>query len=384
MDKKDYYTILNVQRNATPEEIKKAYRKTALKYHPDRNPNNALAEEKFKQAAEAYEVLSDAKKRQIYDQYGHEGIKNKGFQSQNVNMEDIFTHFGDIFGNNSPFGSFFGENTTQNSRTRSGTNLRISLKLTLQEIAQGTEKNIRINRYVCCEKCDGTGAKDSKSLKICSTCKGNGKIAQISHTLLGQMRVVNTCPTCQGEGKSIDRPCLSCKGDGRVKKETTVKIDIPAGVEEDMQLSMRGYGNVAVRGNNPGNLIILIQEKKDAVFQRQKNNILYHLHISFLDAVLGNTLEVPTLDGKVKIKISPGTQSGKILRLRCKGIKDINDGHTVGDQLIFVNIFTPTHLSKKEKEVLEDLRQHEENFTPKKIRKEKSVFDKVKEFFNIQ
>ncbi len=384
MKQPDYYAILEVQREATAEEIKKAYRKTALKYHPDRNPNNPQAEEKFKLAAAAYEVLSDEKKRAIYDQYGHEGIKNKGFQSQGFDMDDIFSHFGDIFGEQSPFSSFFGSggHTSTQTRTTKGTNLRISLQLTLQEIAQGITKHIKINRYVGCMSCDHTGAKDRTSLKKCSTCNGQGQVAQISQTMLGKMRVVNTCPTCRGEGQSIDIPCVACKGDGRIKKEDIVTIKIPAGVTEGMQLSMRGYGNVAVRGKSAGDLIVHIQEKEDPLFQRQKNNILYHLHISFLDAVLGQTLEVPTIDGKVKIKISPGTQSGKILRLRNKGIKDVNSYHT-GDQLIFVNIYTPTHLTKQEKETLEQLRKDSDHFFPTSSKKSKSIFDKFKECFNI-
>ncbi|MCC5920762.1 MAG: molecular chaperone DnaJ [Cyclobacteriaceae bacterium] len=382
MAKRDYYEVLGVGRDASAEEIKKAYRKMAIKYHPDKNPDDATAEDKFKEAAEAYEVLQDPQKRQRYDRFGHQGVNGgAGGGAGGMNMDDIFSQFGDIFGGGgSPFESFFGgDGGRGGQRRRKGSNLRIKLKLTLDEIANGVEKNIKVKRYASCDTCGGNGAKNGTALTTCGTCGGSGQVKKVVNTMLGQMVSASTCPTCNGEGKIISDKCEACYGEGRVQKEEVIKIKIPAGVAEGMQLSMSGKGNVPPRGGVPGDLLIVVEEKEDEFLKRDGNNVVYDLYISFVDAALGTSVEVPTIGGKVKIKIPEGTQSGKILRLRNKGIKDIN-GYTTGDQLIHVNIWTPKQLSKEEKATLEQLRDSA-NFKPNPGKNEKSIFDKMKEFF---
>lgn len=381
MAKRDYYEILGITNSADQAEIKKAYRKIAIKFHPDKNPDDPAAEEKFKEAAEAYEVLSNAEKRQRYDRFGHQGVNGGGGFSGDMNMEDIFSQFGDIFGSGgSPFDSFFGGKSGRGgSRRRKGSNLRIKLKLTLEEIANGVEKKIKVKRYVTCSTCDGNGAKNGTSLENCSTCGGSGQVRKVVNTMLGQMVSSSTCPVCQGEGKIVTDKCDTCKGDGRMLQEEVIPIKIPAGVSEGMQLSMSGKGNVPSRGGIPGDLLIVIEEEVDDVLKREGTNIIYDLYINFADAALGTTVEVPTIDGKVKIKLEPGTQSGKILRLRGKGIKDLN-GYDQGDQLIYVNVWTPKQLSKEEKDMLETFRLSP-NFEPKPGKNEKGFFDKMKEFF---
>lgn len=375
MAKKDYYEILGVKRSASSEEIKKAYRKVALKYHPDKNPGNLAAEEKFKEAAEAYEVLNNAKKRQQYDRFGHEGVYGKTGRGPQMNTEDIFSHFSDIFGAN-PFESFFrGRSQT----TQRGGDLRIKLKLTLQEIAQSVEKKIKVKRYTACNACGGNGAQNGTALSTCSTCKGTGQARRVASTMLGQVITATTCPTCQGVGQTILTPCSACRGEGRLYKEEVLNLKIPAGVRQGMQLSMTGKGNVPAQGGIPGDLIILIEEKEDDLLKREGTNIHYQLHISFIDAALGSDTEVPTLSGKVKIKLPPGTQSGKILRLRGKGIKDIN-GYGIGDQLIHVQVWTPPKLTKEEKETIESLRSSP-NFVPNPSKQEKGFFEKFRSFF---
>ena len=381
MGKRDYYEILGVSKNATPEEIKKAYRKIAIKYHPDKNPDDPSAEDKFKEAAEAYEVLSNAEKKQRYDRFGHQGMNGGGFGGGGMNMDDIFSQFGDIFGGGgSPFESFFGGGSGRGgSRRRKGSNLRIKLKLNLEEIANGVEKKIKVKRHVTCSTCDGNGSKNGSSMQTCTMCGGNGQVRKVVNTMLGQMVSSSTCPNCQGEGKIVTDSCEICKGDGRVMEEEVIPIKIPAGVSEGMQLSMQGKGNVPVRGGIPGDLLIVIEEEEHDVLKREGNNVVYDLYISFVDAALGTSVEVPTIDGVVKIKIEPATQSGKILRLRGKGIQDIN-GYGKGDQLIHVNIWTPKQLTKEEKEILESLRTSD-NFIPSPGKNEKGFFDKMKEFF---
>jgi len=381
MGKRDYYEILGVSKNATAEEIKKAYRKIAIKYHPDKNPDDPSAEDKFKEAAEAYEVLSNAEKKQRYDRFGHQGMNGGGFGGGGMNMDDIFSQFGDIFGGGgSPFESFFGGGSGRGgSRRRKGSNLRIKLKLNLEEIANGVEKKIKVKRHVTCSTCDGNGSKNGSSMQTCTMCGGNGQVRKVVNTMLGQMVSSSTCPNCQGEGKIVTDSCEICKGDGRVMEEEVIPIKIPAGVSEGMQLSMQGKGNVPVRGGIPGDLLIVIEEEEHDVLKREGNNVVYDLYISFVDAALGTSVEVPTIDGVVKIKIEPATQSGKILRLRGKGIQDIN-GYGKGDQLIHVNIWTPKQLTKEEKEILESLRTSD-NFIPSPGKNEKGFFDKMKEFF---
>lgn len=380
MAKRDYYEILGVSRDASTEEIKKAYRKTAIKFHPDKNPDNPEAEENFKEAAEAYEVLGDADKRQRYDRFGHDGVRGGagGFGGGGMSMDDIFSQFGDIFGGSgSPFESFFGGG--RSSRQRRGSNLRIKLKLTLDEIAHGVEKKIKVKRYSTCDVCGGNGAENGTALRTCPTCDGNGQTRKVVNTMLGQMVSTNTCPNCGGEGKLVDERCGNCSGEGRILNEEVITVKIPEGVGEGMQLSMSGKGNVPKRGGVPGDLLIVIEEKEDEELKRDGTNIVYDLHVSFMDAALGTSLEVPTIDGKVKIKIDAGTQSGKILRLRGKGIQDIN-GYGKGDQLIHVNVWTPKNLSSEEKKVLESLRDSP-NFQPQPGKGDKSFFERMKEFF---
>lgn len=382
MAKRDYYDVLGVSRQADQAEIKSAYRKLAIKYHPDKNPDNPEAEEKFKEAAEAYEVLSNPDKRQRYDQFGHAGNSaSGGFGGGGMNMEDIFSQFGDIFGGGgSPFDSFFGGGSRGGGRRVSkGSNLRIKVKLTLSEIANGTEKKIKVNKQVVCGTCDGSGAKDKASFHSCRTCGGSGSVRRVTNTILGQMQTTSTCPACNGEGIEITAKCTSCHGSGLVNGEETITINIPAGVSEGMQLSMSGKGNAAPRGGVPGDLIILIEEVPHENLKRDGIHVIYDLYINFVDAALGTSVEVPTIDGKAKIKIEPGIQGGKILRLKGKGVPEVNSYHK-GDQLVYVNIWTPKVLSKDEKELLEQLR-NSPNFKPQPGRHEKSFFERIKEYF---
>lgn len=381
MAKKDYYDVLGISRNASAEEVKKAYRKNAIKFHPDKNPGDKAAEEKFKEAAEAYEVLSSPEKKQRYDQYGHAANASSpnggGGYGGNMNMDDIFSQFGDIFGGG---GSFFGgQGGRGGRRVARGSNLRIKVKLTLEEIANGAEKKIKVNKQIVCKTCDGSGAKDSSSFHTCNTCGGSGSVHRVTNTILGQMQTTATCPTCNGEGSQITSKCTSCHGDGIVRGEETITINIPAGVSEGMQLSMSGKGNAAPRGGVPGDLIILIEEIPHDSLKREGNNLIYDLHISLIDASLGANVEVPTIDGKAKIKIEAGTQGGKILRLKNKGVPEVNSYHK-GDQLIYVNIWTPKVLSASERALLEKL-QDSPNFKPQPGKNEKSFFDRMKEYF---
>mmetsp|Transcript_27784 Transcript_27784/g.64339 ORF Transcript_27784/g.64339 Transcript_27784/m.64339 type:complete len:378 (+) Transcript_27784:1006-2139(+) len=377
MTKRDYYEVLSVERNASPEELKKAYRKIALKYHPDKNPNNKTAEEKFKEAAEAYGVLSNPTKRQRYDHFGHKGVHGAENREAEKNVEDVFTQFNDIFGGkNSPFGQFFGQGQ---QHVRKGTDLRIKLKLSLQEVAHGIDKKIKIKRYTSCKACGGNGAKNGTSFGKCDTCNGTGQIRKIAHTMLGQMMTTAPCDICQEEGRVIHTACTTCKGEGRLLREEVLTLQIPAGVKHGMQLSMTGKGNVPIRGGVTGDLLILIEETPDELLKREENNIHYNLYISFLDAALGSEIEIPTIGSKVKVKIPAGTQSGKILRLRGKGIKAINS-YSKGDQLVHVHVWTPQQLTKEEHEALSSLKEAS-NFIPNPSKKERSFFDRVKSFF---
>jgi len=390
MSKRDFYDILGVTKSASAEEIKKAYRKLAIKYHPDKNPDDKAAEDKFKEAAEAYEVLSSPEKKQRYDQYGHAGVGGAaggggGYGGGGMNMEDIFSQFGDIFGGGggSPFDSFFGGGGQSRGgggrRVAKGSNLRIKVKLTLEEIANGAEKKIKVNKQITCKTCDGSGAKDKGSVSTCKTCGGSGAVRRVTNTILGQMQTTATCPTCQGSGQQITAKCGACHGEGTVRGEETITINIPAGVSEGMQLSMAGKGNAAPHGGVPGDLIILIEELPHDTLKREGNNIVYDLHVSIVDAALGYSAEVPTIDGKAKIKIEAGTQSGKLLRLKGKGIPEVNSYHR-GDQIIHVNIWTPKVLNAEERAILEKLRESP-NFKPQPGKNDKSFFDKMKEYF---
>jgi molecular chaperone DnaJ len=383
--KRDYYEVLGVAKNSSADEIKKSYRKVAMQYHPDRNPGDKAAEEKFKEAAEAYEVLSDADKRAQYDRFGHAGLNNNGRGGGfgNMNTEDIFSQFGDIFGDDI-FGSFFGGGGRRSGGTRTrgvrGSNLRVKIKLNYEEIAKGVSKNIKVKKYVTCSTCSGSGAKDKGSVQNCGTCGGSGQVRRVSNTFLGQMQTVTTCPTCNGEGTVVTAKCNVCKGEGRVYGEETVTIEIPAGVQDGMQLSVSGRGNAGERGGTPGDLIILIEEEQHPELHRDGLNVAFELHLSFTDAVFGLQVEVPTIDGKAKIKIPAGTQSGKIFRLKGKGFPGVNS-YEKGDQLIHVNVWTPQNITHEEKAMLEKL-SNSPNFQPNPDKNGRSFFDKVREMFS--
>jgi molecular chaperone DnaJ len=397
---RDYYEILGVSRDASQEEIKKAYRKMAIKYHPDKNPGDKEAEKKFKEAAEAYEVLGNPDKRKKYDQYGHAGVKGGagagggGFSGGGMTIEDIFEQFGDIFGGGfgSPFGGFggFGDfggagagtgSRRRSRRTQKGSNIRIKVNLTLEEIAKGVNKKLKLNKYVPCDACSGTGAEEgsSNAYSTCPTCKGSGQVTQVTNTFLGQMQTTSTCPQCGGEGRILHNKCTKCHGEGIIKGSEVVSVDIPAGVAEGMQMTVSGKGNAARRGGINGDLIILIQEKEHPYFTRDGNDLIYGLYVSFPKAALGGPVEVPTLEGKVKIKVEPGTQPGKILRLRGKGLPEVN-GYGKGDLLVNINVWVPKNLTREEKKMMESL-EESGNFQPNPDKSDKTFFEKMKAFF---
>lgn len=384
MSKRDYYEILEVQKNSSGDEIKKAYRKMAIKFHPDKNPGDKAAEERFKEAAEAYEILSNAEKKQRYDQFGHAGMGgNAGYGGGRggsggfggMNMDDIFSQFGDVFGGH--FGG--GGGGRGGKRVNRGSNLRVKVKMTLEEIANGVEKKIKVNKYVACKPCSGSGAKDGSAFNTCSTCRGTGQVTRITNTILGAMQTTSTCPTCGGEGQSITDKCVVCHGDGIVRDEDVININIPAGVADGMQLSVSGKGNMGARGGVAGDLIIVIEEVEHEFLKRDGLNLFYDHFISFVDAAMGTHIEVPTIDGKAKIKVDAGTQSGKVLRLKAKGLPDINS-YSRGDILVNINVWTPQHLSKDEKLILEGLR-NAENFKPNPTKKDRGFFERMKQYF---
>ena len=360
MTKRDYYEILGVDRNASKDDLKKAYRKLAMQYHPDRNPNNKEAEEKFKEAAEAYEVLSNDDKKARYDRFGHEGMKSSGYGSPGfTDINDIFSHFSDIFGGGSIFDDFFGSSSRgRGQRRRSGgtpgSDLRVTLKLTLDEIAKGATKKIKIKKHVKCNLCNGSGAEAGTSTKTCPVCQGLGEVKTISRSVFGQFVNITTCSNCNGEGTVVDKPCRKCMGDGRLHEEVTVKINVPVGVHEGSYMTMRGEGNAGKRGGSSGDLIVIFQEIRHEFFKREEDDIIYDLFISYPEAVLGADVEVPTLNGKARLKIDPGTPSGKLLRMRDKGIKHLNSSG-YGDQIVRVNIDIPRRVNSKEKELLKEL-----------------------------
>ena len=382
MEKRDYYEVLGVSKSADATEIKKAYRKLALKYHPDKNPGDKEAEEKFKEAAEAYDVLSNEEKRRRYDQFGHAGVggAGQGGFGGGMSMDDIFSQFGDIFGSFGGFSGFGGFGGGRSARrVNRGTNLRVKVKMNLQEIATGIEKKIKVKKYVACQHCNGTGAKDGKSYSTCSTCKGSGQVTRVQNTILGAMQTTSTCPTCEGEGKIINEKCTFCNGEGVLMSEEVISINIQAGVGEGMQLSLSGKGNAARRGGVNGDLIVLIEEEEHPESVRDGNDLLYNVFIGYPEAVLGETVEIPTIEGKVKVKIEAGTQPGKILRLRGKGLPDVN-GYGRGDLLAKVNVWIPKNLSKDEKKLVEKMKEAE-GFKPGSSDK-KSIFSKMKDFFD--
>ena len=382
MSKRDYYEILGLAKNASDEEIKKAYRKLAIKYHPDKNPDDKSAEDKFKEAAEAYEVLSSPEKRQRYNQFGHAGVGGAaggGFGGGGMNMDDIFSQFGDIFGGAFGGGGFSGARGGSGRRVQRGTNLRVTVKLSLSDIANGVEKKIKVNKYVSCKTCSGSGAKNGQ-FETCKTCNGSGAVTRVQQTILGAMQTQTTCSSCHGEGRIVKDKCNTCHGDGIVREEETITINIPAGVAEGMQLSMQGKGNAAPRGGINGDLLIAIQEEEHPQLKREGNHLIYYLNIGFPDAALGTSIEIPTIEAKAKIKIEPGTQSGKVLRLKGKGLPDVNS-YGRGDLLVEISVYTPTHLSADEKRLLEELKASK-NFEPNPSKKEKGFFDRMKEYFD--
>ncbi len=388
MAKRDYYEVLGVARNASADEIKKAYRKAAIKYHPDKNPGDKDAEEKFKEAAEAYDVLSNPDKRARYDQFGHEGMRGGfsgaggagGFGGGGFTMEDIFANFGDIFGGH--FGGFssaggFGRGQ---QRVNRGSDLRIKVRLTLKEIVNGTTKKLKINKTIACDQCGGSGAKNSDALKTCPTCNGSGYVTQVVDTFFGRTQTTKPCPECRGEGKIVSDPCPKCHGEGVVRGEEVIEVKIPAGVGEGMQLSISGKGNAARHGGIPGDLLVLIEEEKSPEFTRDGNDLIYSLNITVPQAILGGSIEVPLVEGRAKIKIDPGTQTGKVLRLRGKGIPDVN-GYGRGDILIVVNIVVPNKITAEEKRLVEQLAESP-NFKSAPDSKEPNIFERMQKFFS--
>jgi len=382
MSKRDFYEILGVSKNASDEELKKAYRKMAIKFHPDKNPGNKDAEEHFKEAAEAYEILSDKDKRARYDRFGHAGLGGAssgggaGFGG-GMNMDDIFSQFGDIFGGH--FSGFGGGSQGGGRRVNKGSNLRVKVKMTLEEIATGVEKKIKVNKYIGCDKCNGSGAHSGSSFTRCTTCHGSGHVTRVQNTILGQMQTSGTCPSCGGEGQIITEKCKACHGDGIVRGEDVITLNIPAGVSEGMQLSVSGKGNAGPRGGIPGDLILQVEEAEHDHLQRDGSNLIFNLFLNFADASLGSSVEIPTLEGKAKVKIDAGTQAGKLLRLKGKGLPSL-EHYGKGDLIVNINIWTPQHLSSEEKKLMEKLRDSK-NFEPAPGKKDRGFFDRMKEYF---
>ncbi|MEN9929097.1 MAG: hypothetical protein RLZZ231_1018 [Bacteroidota bacterium] len=370
--KKDFYEILGVSKSASEAEIKKAYRKRAIEFHPDKNPGDKQAEEKFKEAAEAYEVLSDAQKKAKYDQYGHQAFDGSGgFGGGGMNMDDIFSQFGDIFGGGGfgGFGGFGGGGGGQ--RRAKGSNLRIKVKLTLEEIANGVEKKVKVKRKV-----QAQGVK----YKTCGTCNGQGQVMRVTNTILGRMQSASTCPTCGGTGQSIESKPANADGQGMILEDETVSIKIPAGVVDGMQLKVSSKGNDAPGNGIPGDLIVAVEEVEHEFLKREGENLHYDLYISFPEAALGISKEIDTVSGKVRIKLEEGIQSGKILRLKGKGIPSLNS-YGNGDLLVHVNVWTPKILSKEQRQFFENA-INDENFVPKPEKSDKSFFEKVKDMFS--
>ena len=382
-EKRDYYEVLGVEKNANADEIKKAYRKAAIKYHPDKNPGDKEAEEKFKEAAEAYDVLSNEEKRARYDKFGHAGMSGAaggaggfGGFSGGFSMDDIFSQFGDIFGGH--FGGGFGGARGGRSVNR-GSDIRVRIKLTLAEIVNGTTKKIKVNKDVVCEKCGGSGAKDASSHATCSTCNGSGYVVTVQNTFFGRMQSQSVCPTCGGEGKVVTAKCDRCAGEGCVRDSEVIEIQVPAGVGEGMALTVSGKGNAARRGGVNGDLIVVIEEERSAELVRDGNNLIHNLNITVATAILGGEVEVPTVEGKAKIKIAPGTHAGKVLRLRGKGIPDVN-GYGRGDIMVVVDITIPTSLTSEEKKLVNELAE-KPHFKEAESVENQNIFERMKNFF---
>jgi molecular chaperone DnaJ len=383
--KRDYYEVLGVDKKATADEIKKAYRKLAIKYHPDKNPGDKEAEEKFKEAAEAYDVLSDETKRQKYDQFGHsmgpQGFSGGGFGGHGMSMEDIFAQFGDIFGGGGfgGFGGFGGAaGGRRQPRQRRGSDLRIRVKMTLEEIAKGTSKTLKIPTFVACDHCKGTGAKDGVAFSTCNTCHGTGTVTRVQQTFMGNIQSQSVCPDCEGSGKVITERCSYCHGEGVERKEQTVSFDIPAGVENDMTLTIKGKGNAPRGGGINGDLLIVVEEIKHPELIRDGNDVIYNLMLDIPTAALGGSVEVPTIGGRARMKIAPGTQPGKVLRLRGKGLPTYGS-REVGDELINVMVYVPENLTEQQKAAFESLKDSP-NIKPSEADKNR-LFSKFKHIF---
>jgi len=380
MAKRDYYEVLGIPRDAGADQVKGSYRKLALKYHPDRNPGNAEAEAKFKEASEAYEVLSDADRKSRYDRYGHAGVEGN-FSSGGFQWSD-FSHandFEDIFGDF--FSGIFGGGGRRRSRGPSGPprgrDLKIAIELTLEEVAAGVEKKVNLSRLGPCEACGGSGAAPGSSTDICDTCGGRGQVQQVARSFLGQTVTVTDCPTCSGEGRVVRHPCRECNGEGRVRDRTSLSVRIPPGVASGNYIPLRGQGDVGLRGGPSGDCLVFIEEKEHDLFQRDGNDVIYHLPISISQAALGGEVDVPTLHGKVKMKIPEGAQSGRVFRLRGKGIPDV-DGRGIGDELVEATVWTPTRLSGEERKLFEEL----DHIQKRRAKSEgKNLFDWLREAF---
>ena len=388
MAKRDYYEVLGVEKNASADEIKKAYRKMAIKYHPDKNPGDKAAEEKFKEAAEAYSVLSDADKKARYDQFGHSGVEGAGpdfsggFGNLNDILNDLFGGaFGGGFGGFGGFGGGFGGQRGQRQqRVYRGRDIRVRVKLTLEEIAKGVEKEISIEKNVPCTECGGKGAKNSSDIKTCPACNGTGQVQRVVNSFLGQTVTYSTCQQCDGEGKIISNPCRSCNGTGLVRKRETIKVKIPAGVEAGMQLTLQGEGHAAKNNGINGDLLVVIEEQEHPDLKREGNNLYYTKIISVVDAMLGAEVTVPCLDGDYKIKVDAGTQSGEVVRLRGRGLPSVNGYNGTGDLYVKIAVWIPKKLSKDEKAEIESLKNNE-SFQPNPSKEDKSFFDRLKDLF---
>lgn len=390
MSKRDYYEVLGVGKSATDDEIKKAYRKAAIKFHPDKNPGDKEAEEKFKEAAEAYDVLSNPDKRARYDRFGHSANASSasgggaggygGFEGfgGGFSMDDIFERFGNIFGGH--FGGGFGGGGSRRSSVSRGSDLRIKVTLTLEEVVKGVTKKLKISKDLTCDQCSGTGAKDENSYKTCPTCNGSGAVVREVNTIFGRQQVQTVCPTCEGRGKIVTEKCSKCNGSGVTRGEEVVEVRIPAGVAAGMQLSVAGKGNAARGGGENGDLIVVIDEQRDAELLRDGNDLLFNLNLNVADAILGCSVEVPTVGGRAKIKITPGTEAGRVLRLKGKGVPDVN-GYGVGDLLVVIDIYVPTNVSAEERRALETL-QKSENFKPRSKSGTQNIFDRLRSYFS--
>lgn len=388
-NKRDYYEVLGVSKTATADELKKAYRKLAIKYHPDKNPGDKEAEEKFKEAAEAYDVLSNAEKRQRYDQFGHNmgpqgfpGGGSYGFSAGGMSMEDIFSAFGDIFGGHAGFnfgGNFGGATGGRRARQRRGDDLRITLKLSLEDIAKGINKTLKLKSYVKCDHCKGTGAKDGNSFTTCATCNGTGHVQRTQQTIFGPQVAMAVCPSCNGEGKTVKEKCSHCNGTGVEHKEQVVSFEIPAGVSDGMVLTVKGKGNAPMHGGINGDLLVVVEEIKHPELLRDGNDVVYNLMLDFPTAALGGSVEIPTIGGRARLKIAPGTQPGKILRLRGKGLPSY-DGYGKGDQLVNVMVYVPENLNDEEKKLIEELGKSESVKPSEAVKK--SIFSKLRHIFD--